>query len=498
MPAGSGGAGGTNANTQASGGRKPAGGGTGGSSGGKTGDSSGGTTASATAAPSCTPDVSNLVTGKTQICDSDPSLTPNIQIQGSFYMYQDTSSSCKSTNPLCSPGAGCCISGTTVVDPTYVKWGCGIGLALNTSSGTGSTKSVYGGPVKCFDITLTGSSGGNEVRIGFTQSTTTTGKVAPFTSVAAFANGWNGRVCFTDAECPDWAVTAGTCAKTVGTAGTPYDMQIQISAGSTPASVGAFNTCVSKIVPVIDQGSTGTTSSCSKSTGQGTLSGQYDTAHVTCNDQDYIVQNNAWGSSAGQTITYGPGTKFKVTVQNGSGVGNAPASYPSLFIGANTNRSTASSGLPKAVSALGTVQTAWTWAENGTTGAYNAAYDVWFSTSGGGDPSASTPSGGYLMVWLYKPTGNSPIGSMITSATIGGKNWNVWYGNNSSNGKPCVSYVAQQNLNSLSFDLNTFIKDAVTRGYVQNSWSLTNVFSGFEIWSGGVGLETTDFAVTVN
>ncbi len=42
-----------------------------------------------------------------------------------------------------------------------------------------------------------------------------------------------------------------------------------------------------------------------------------------------------------------------------------------------------------------------------------------------------------------------------------------------------------------------FIKDAVTRGYVQNSWSLTNVFSGFEIWSGGVGLQTTDFAATV-
>ena len=58
--------------------------------------------------------------------------------------------------------------------------------------------------------------------------------------------------------------------------------------------------------------------------------------------------------------------------------------------------------------------------------------------------------------------------------------------------------MAQQNLNSLSFDLNLFIKDAVLRGYLQNTWGLTNVFAGFEIWSGGVGLETTDFAVTVN
>ena len=29
------------------------------------------------------------------------------------------------------------------------------------------------------------------------------------------------------------------------------------------------------------------------------------------------------------------------------------------------------------------------------------------------------------------------------------------------------------------------------------SWYLTNVFAGFEIWNGGVGLEIKDFGVTV-
>ena len=465
---------------------------------GSSGGSSGGSTASTTAAPACTPgDTSNLVSAKTFICDA----TTPIQIQGSFYSYGD-GASCTAVTPFCSATAGCCISGTTVVDPNFAKWGCGLCMELNNTGGTAAVKSVYSGPVKCFDITLTGSSGGNEVRIGFTQSTATDGKVSPFVSVAAFPSGWNGRVCFTDAECPTWAVTAGTCAKAVGTAGTPYDLQIQVSAGSTTASVGAFNVCVTKIAPVMDPGSTGTTSSCSTVTGQGTLSGQYDTAHVTCAGQDYIVQNNAWGSTAGQTISFGPGTKFKVTVQNGTGANNAPASYPSIFIGANGGRSTAGSGLPKAVNSLGSVQTAWTWSDSGVSSvsAYNAAYDVWFSTSSAGDPSATAPSGGYLMVWLYKPSGNYPIGSMIAStpSPIAGNTWNVWYGTNASNGKPCVSYVAQTKLNSLSFDLNLFIKDAVARGYVQNSWSLTNVFSGFEIWSGGVGLQTTDFAVTVN
>jgi len=77
------------------------------------------------------------------------------------------------------------MTGTTVVDPLYAKWGCGIGMELNNTG----VKSAYAGPVTCFNITLTGSSGGNEVRIGFTQSTNTTNTVSPFVSVAAFTNG---------------------------------------------------------------------------------------------------------------------------------------------------------------------------------------------------------------------------------------------------------------------------------------------------------------------
>jgi hypothetical protein len=51
---------------------------------------------------------------------------------------------------------------------------------------------------------------------------------------------------------------------------------------------------------------------------------------------------------------------------------------------------------------------------------------------------------------------------------------------------------------SLSFNLKDFIDYAVNKSYgIRSSWSLTNDFAGFEIWSGGVGLKTTDFSVTV-
>ena len=465
--------------------------GTGGSSSGSTGGSTG---------TACTANPSQLVNSAAWNCDlSDP-----IAIQGAIYGYTD-GSSCASPQPanICSTGS-CCISGTTVVDATNAKWGCGIGMELNDTGGTSPVKSVYAGPVQCFNITLTGSSGGNEVRIGFTQKADNSNTVAPFVSIAAFTNGWSGKLCFTDANCPSWA-TAAQCSKTAGSAGTPYDMQIQVSAGQTTSSVGTYNVCVSSIVPVTSSstgtgGSGGGSNSCTSPSGTGTITAQYGTGVVTCAGKEYIVQNNEWGSTAGQTITYGPGANFKVTVQKGTGANNNPEGFPSVFTGANSGNNTGSSSmLPRAVSSIpkGSVMTSMTWADNGATGELQRRLRRLVQHQLGG-------RAGRLGAQRRLPDGlvphaepNQPIGTSMASATIGGKNWNVWYGTNSGNGKPCVSYVAQTSINSLSYSLGDFIQDAVTRGYVQSSWYLTNVFAGFEIWSGGVGLAVTDFSVTV-
>jgi hypothetical protein len=455
-----------------------------------------------TPAPACTPNPTELINANSWNCD----LTESIAIQGAIYGYSDGSSCTVPSNGKVCSGSGCCISGTTVVDTTYAKWGCGIGLELSSSGGTTPTKSVYAGPVKCFDITLTGSSGNNVVRISFTQSAKPAADaVAPFTEIPPFTNGWKGQVCFSDVTCPSWAVTAGTCTKGAGD-GTPVDLQIQVSAGSTTTTTGAYNVCATSIVPVTGGGSGGSsgTASCAQPSGSGTLTDRFGDAHVGC-PKDYIVQNNAWGSSAGQTLQYGPGTKMKVTAQNGTGSNGAPASYPSIFTGAYNNRSTTGSGLPRAVSQITAtgVNTSWTWSDAGVSGSYNAAYDVWFSTGSSGDPAASAPSGGYLMVWYYDPSDNQPIGMTIPngSVTINGKQFNVWYGTNM--GKPVVSYVAQQKMTSWSFPLGAFIQDAATRNCsgttkcINPSWYLTAVFAGFEIWSGGANLQTTDFGVTV-
>jgi Glycosyl hydrolase family 12 len=281
--------------------------------------------------------------------------------------------------------------------------------------------------------------------------------------------------------------------------------------GSAPAAgTSGTATAGASGAPVAGTGGAGTgaTTQPSGPLGPGMLSGsgmitdKYGAVMVMRDGRSYYVQNNVWGDTTTQTLSYN-GTTFEVKTQTGSNMASGssamgPVSYPSTFIGSNFNRATTGSNLPKQVSALRSVKTGWSNnAGSGISGTYNAAYDVWFSTGSGGDMMA--PSGGYLMVWYSKPNGAQPIGSADpTPVTIPGASgmWEVWLGQN--NGKPCISYVRTQATDSLEFDLNAFIQHATTRGgAIQSSWYLSNVFAGFEIWSGGVGLKTTAFYAIV-
>jgi hypothetical protein len=241
----------------------------------------------------------------------------------------------------------------------------------------------------------------------------------------------------------------------------------------------------------------------------GTLMGRYGTLAFTAG-QSYFMQVNQWNTAAAgtQTVAYGGDFFLKMTQQTASAaVNGSPTGFPSIFIGANSRHMTMNSNLPKAVTALTTVPTTWNWNDNGTladttNNSYNATYDVWFSTSSAGEPTASGPSGGYLMVWLHKPAdaqpiGGSPMFKAVTIPNVSGT-WDVWIGPNGT--RPCISYVRTQDTLSLSFDLNEFIKDAVANrpNTIQSGWYLTNIFTGFEIWRGGMNLESTSFCAVVN
>jgi hypothetical protein len=246
------------------------------------------------------------------------------------------------------------------------------------------------------------------------------------------------------------------------------------------------------------------------STTSSQVTGQYGGLQISLDNnpsKNYIMQANWWGTYNNQSETVN-GLGFTMSNPSSAVAGNSPLGFPSIFIGAYQSKKTTLSNLPKQVSALTSIPTIFsTNADQKGSASYNATYDVWFTQSNslvtGGNPGSG---GAYLMVWLFMPTDKFPRGTKVATGSVvtgvpGG--WDVWYepgtSSTSSDKINCVSYVANTKVASLEFDLNNFIKDAVTSNYgVTNSQYLSIIFAGFEVWGGGDGLQIKKFCANVN
>jgi hypothetical protein len=249
---------------------------------------------------------------------------------------------------------------------------------------------------------------------------------------------------------------------------------------------------------------------------------------VTADDcHKYILQNNNFADPTGsvQTLTC-EGTSFQVvssTALSPDG-SNAPASFPSVYLGGNGNIANGTyltwsdSSLPIRISDLARALTTFAWSGGVADGDFAASYDVWFSkgkpTAGSYDDAIS----GSLMIWLNKPTKRQPVGVLARQSTVAGRRWDVWVGGHGSTAlgtdnadRPIVSYVVENGpLGSASLDLANFIADAVansgadqstgrtSQGFA-SSWYMTDVAAGFQIWTGSdaAGLKSTSFLCQV-
>jgi hypothetical protein len=235
-----------------------------------------------------------------------------------------------------------------------------------------------------------------------------------------------------------------------------------------------------------------------------TVTGQYGYATVTTtSSKTYQFQSNWWDAYGGESEAVS-GLGFTVNGVSGSSTQN-PLGFPSLFIGSYAGHTTTGSNLPKAVSALTSIPTIYHYKDNLSKASHNAAYDVWFTASGAPLSSgASNPGtgGAYLMVWMFDPSNQYPRGTAeYNNHPVGAwGNFNVWLDRTTSPSPPCVTYVAYSpQTTGMEFDLNDFIHDAVTNGYIiTNSMYLSIVFGGFEIWSSNSGIELTQLCIDVN
>ncbi|MEH1165440.1 cellulose binding domain-containing protein [Micromonospora sp. CPCC 205539] len=205
----------------------------------------------------------------------------------------------------------------------------------------------------------------------------------------------------------------------------------------------------------------------------------------------YVVQNNRWGTSAQQCINV-TGTGFEITTQNGSNPTNgAPTAYPSVFLGCHYTNCSPGTNLPIQVSQISsaTSSIAYRYVSGAT---YNASYDIWLDPT----PKRDGVNQMEIMIWLNRQGSIQPIGSPVGTATLAGRTWEVWRGNNGGNN--VISYVAPSPISSLNFSVLDFINDVRNRGAITNSWYLTSIQAGFEPWQGGVGLAVTSFSAAVN
>jgi cellulase/cellobiase CelA1 len=216
------------------------------------------------------------------------------------------------------------------------------------------------------------------------------------------------------------------------------------------------------------------------------------TQTTAVNGGEYIAQNNVWGASTPQCISVS-GTSFTVDSSGHNNPTNgAPASYPSLFKGCHWGQCTTGSGLPVQVGSMPAVTSDWSTVQPAS-GAYDVAYDLWYDTK----PATTTdPDGAEVMIWLNSRGGVQPAGSRVASGVqISGATWDVWYSRMNWN---YIAFVRTSGTTAVSgLDLRAFTRDAVSRGYIQNSWYLIDAEAGFEIWQGGAGLATDAFSVTV-
>lgn len=208
-------------------------------------------------------------------------------------------------------------------------------------------------------------------------------------------------------------------------------------------------------------------------------------------DGEYIISNNVWGSGTGvgdQCLEiYPDSTYFKVSLSTHDD--NNVCSYPFIFKGCHWGHCTQGSGMPVKIDEIKSAPFTWIISTEGVAGTWNAAFEAWFDPTGSG-----TDYTGELMVWINYGGGATPGGSKVGEKEIGGYLWDVFYAEWWVN---YIAYRLKTASNNISIDFREFINDAVTRGYLEESWYMHNMEAGFEIWRNGQDLTTFSYSSSV-
>ena len=195
----------------------------------------------------------------------------------------------------------------------------------------------------------------------------------------------------------------------------------------------------------------------------------------------YFYMMDAWGGG-GYCIWYNNMNSWGANAPNVNST--SIVGYPAMVRGCHWSACSSNSGLPKQISALGSLSTNWT--QTGTGTAYDAAYDIWFDAASVPGNRAATYE---LMVWLnwtntqpiatnYDASGNAvPFASNVS---VGGATFNVYHRGN------VMSFLLTSKSNSINFSIKPLADYCVSKGWISSSSVyLISIEAGWEIIKGG-------------
>jgi hypothetical protein len=206
----------------------------------------------------------------------------------------------------------------------------------------------------------------------------------------------------------------------------------------------------------------------------------------------YVVQNGVYNDPGhGQAITVTP-TGFTVTAEKDSApMTGAPLAYPSVYQGVAWGTASPGSPLPELLSQINTAvsSVSFTFPHSGN---WDAAYDIWLNPT----PITTGVNQQEIMI-LFNHVGNIQPPGQGVPVTVDGQQF-VRYAGSNGYGQ-AVWYMADSPISSWNnMNVLGFVDNAETVGPVTNSWYLTSVQAGFEIWNGGVGASVNSFSSSVN
>jgi hypothetical protein len=215
---------------------------------------------------------------------------------------------------------------------------------------------------------------------------------------------------------------------------------------------------------------------------------------VRAGNNRYVVMNNVWGADSAQCIDVDDRTGAFRVARSDHDNGAKVAAYPAVFAGCHWGTCTTGSGMPARVDRISKATSSWSFSGADAVGTWNAAYDLWYHTTS--DVNRS-PDGAEVMIWLDRTAGARPGGTVVArNVSIAGATWDVWHARWAWNH---VAYVRTSPTSSVSdLDLNAFTRDAVDRGYIDDSWYLSGIEAGFELRKDGDGLASHGFSARVN